>query len=282
MRNSSLEGVLRLQYGLGKGEIGSIGTDGIDFRMAESPDWKGAWVVLRVTKGGNPYIDVLPQVGARRSPTEDFTWCLERDLSPEWAASYPKGSEFQIVGLETDQPRVEQRLLQVCPTFKKHGTKAPPMEIDGKVGATFIHEFKSSVRRFLAKTAFNFMAWVAGPDFALRPEFDEARSFILYGTEPPKDIVRVMRRPILADELFSGSRITDGHVVTINANPDQDRVEALLSLFNSVRYRIILAPAYNGLWFAKGHVFEIRSRTIRELRVEPQLFHAPPHRTASG
>jgi hypothetical protein len=94
-------------------------------------------------------------------------------------------------------------------------------------------------------------------------EFDEARSFVRHGTEPSKDVVRVMRRPILADELFSGSRITDGHVATLNANRDQDRVEAQLALFNSVRYRIILAPAYAGLWFAKGHVFDIRSRTIR-------------------
>jgi hypothetical protein len=43
MRNSSTEGVLRLQYGLGRGEIGNIGTDGIEFRIADSPDWKGAW-----------------------------------------------------------------------------------------------------------------------------------------------------------------------------------------------------------------------------------------------
>ena len=152
-----------------------------------------------------------------------------------------------------------------------HGTKAPPMGADGKVGVTFMHEFQSSVRPFLAKFGFNYMAWVAGAEFALRPEFDEARSFIRYGTETAKDIVRVLRRPILAEELFSGLKITDGHVIALNANPDQNRVEALLTLFNTMRYRVILAPAYSGLWFAKGHHFDIHSRRIRELRVEPEL-----------
>lgn len=266
MRNSSLEGVLRLQYGLGRGEIGNIGTDGIEFRIAESPDWKGARVVLRANKHGKPYIDVLPQVGARRNPSEDFTWCLEKDLTPGWAASYPKGSEFRIVGLETDHPRLEQRLLQVCPTFQKHGTMGPPMGTDGKVGVNFIHEFSSSVRRFLAKIAFNYMAWAAGPDFALRSEFDTARAFVRDGTEPSNEIVRLRRKPILGEELLTGVKITNGHVVTLNSNPDQDRVEGQLTLFNALRYTIVLAPAYSWLWFVKGHHFDIHSRQIRKLR----------------
>lgn len=280
MRNSSLEGVLRLQYGLGRGEIGSIGTDGVEFRVAESPDWKGARVVLRVNKQGNPYIDALPQVGARCTPSEDFTWCLEKDLTPEWAASYPRGSEFRIVGLETEYPRLERRLLQVCPTFQKHGTMAPPMGTDGKVGVKFIHEFSSSVRKFLAKIAFNYMAWAVGPEFALRPEFDAARAFVRYGTEPSNEIVRLRRKPILCEELLTGIKITNGHVVTLNTNPDQDRVEGQLALFNALQYTIVLAAAYSGLWLApKGHHFDIHSRQIRELRA---LIPVSQRRTASS
>lgn len=51
MRNSSTEGVLRFSYGLAtSGQIGGVGTEGIEFRIAESPDWKGARVVLRVNE----------------------------------------------------------------------------------------------------------------------------------------------------------------------------------------------------------------------------------------
>jgi hypothetical protein len=63
------------------------------------------------------------------------------------------------------------------------------MGTDGDVGVNFLHEFSSSVRR-LAKIAFNYMAWTAGPDFAMRSEFDTARAFVRDGTEPSNEIVR--------------------------------------------------------------------------------------------
>jgi hypothetical protein len=56
------------------------------------------------------------------------------------------------------------------------------------------------------------MAWRQARTPPSGREFDEARSFIMHGTEPSNDIVRVIRRPILAKELFSGLKITDGHL----------------------------------------------------------------------
>jgi|SRR5271157_16802 len=270
MRNSSVEGVLRLQFGLGKGEIGNIGTKGVEFRIAESPDWIGARVVLRINKQGRSYIDLLPQVGARRSSTEEWTWYLEKDLNAAFAATYPKGSEFRVVGLQTDYDRLEKRLLRVCPTFKKEGTLTAPIGRDGKVGINFESEFNSVVRRCLAKIAFNYLAWAAGPDFALRPEFDRVRSFILHGTEPSDEIVYLHKKPIVAQELIGGIKITDGHLVALEAMPDQHKVEVLLSLFNSLRYRIVLSSDYDGLWFAKGHHFDILSRKVSELAPTPR------------
>lgn len=41
---------------------------------------------------------------------------------------------------------------------------------DGKVGISFMNEFNSVVRRFLTKIAFNYMAWVRGPEFTLRQD----------------------------------------------------------------------------------------------------------------
>ena len=66
--------------------------------------------------------------------------------------------------------------------------------------------------------------------------------------------------------LFSGTEIADGHVVTLNSDPDEGRDKSRPALFNSLRYTIVLAPAYSGLWFVKGHHFDIHSRQVRELR----------------
>ncbi|MGB7555854.1 MAG: hypothetical protein WBM04_15895 [Candidatus Korobacteraceae bacterium] len=271
MRNSSVEGVLRLQFGLGKGEIGNIGTKDIEFKVAESPDWIGARVVLRMNKQGSSYIDVLPQVGARRNPTEEWTWYLEKDLNAAFSATYPKGSEFRIVGCKGDYDRLEKRLRRACPTFQKGGTCTAPIGRDGKVGIKFESEFNSVVRRCLAKIAFNYMTYAAGPGFALRPGFDKVRSFILRGTGPSEGIVYLRNKPIVAQELLGGIRVTDGHLIVLEAKPDQRKVEVLLSLFNSLRYRIVLSSGYSGLWFAKGHHFDIASGEVSELAPTPEL-----------
>jgi len=277
MRNSSSEGVLRFSYGLGKGQIGNVGTKGIEFKIAESADWIGARVVLKTNQAtGTSYIDLLPQVGARRNPSEEWTWYLEKDVHAGSIGGYPKGSEFRIVGGDGDFDRVLKRLMRACPTFQNKGKRTPPMGKDGKVGIRFMNEFDAVVRRCLAKIAFNYFAWAVGGDFGLRSDFDHARSFIRYGTEPSKSIVYVGSRPILAEERLTGTQVTQGHLITMEALPDQGRVEVRLSLFNSLKYRIVLSYDYRGIWFAKGHHFDVQSRKCTELAhtqiVQPVTF----------
>jgi len=266
MRNSSFEGVLRLNLGVAKGgQIGGVGTKGIEFRIAEPGDWMGARVLLKAGKHGKARTDLLPQIGARRNPTDTFTWYLEKEIDAAFAAQYPKGSEFRIIGSGNGHARLLKRLVEVCPSFQQKGTLAPPIGQDGKVGINFTHEFNVVVTRCLAKIAFNYLAWVAGPEFALRPEFDEVRSFIRYGIEPSGGIVYVSSRPILAQERFGGAKITEGHLLAVEAIPERHRVEVRLALFNGLSYRIPLSRSYGGIWFAKGHHFDIRSGEISEL-----------------
>jgi hypothetical protein len=276
MRNSSAEGVLRFNYGLATGgQVGNIGTKGIEFRIAEAGDWLGARVVLKVNKDGEGYVDVLPQVGARRDAKEEWTWYLEKDVTTQFAAEYPKGSEFRIIGCQGDFERLEKRLIAVCPTFRKHGTLTPPIGKDGKVGLNFVNDFNAVVRRFLAKIAFNYLAWVAGAEFALRSEFDGMRNFVRSGTEPSHGGVYVGPRPILAQEILGETRITDGHIITIEAKPDEHRVQAQLSLFNSLKYRIVLSGNYDGIWFAKGHHFDVQRWEVSELASTPVVPPVP-------
>jgi hypothetical protein len=283
MRNSSTEGVLRFTYGLvTSGQIGGVGTDGIEFRIAESTDWKGARVVLRVNRKSEPYIDVLPQVGARRNPGDEFEWYLEKDVDVDFAAKYPKGSEFRIVGCGGDFQRIQERLIKVCPTFQPKGTMSPPIGQDGKVGVSYINDFVASTRRLLAKIAFNHLAWVRDGEFALRPEFDPVRSFIRYGTESATGIVYFNTRPILANEMLAGTQVTEGHIVTVEAMPEKRKIESRLSLFNSLKYRVILSADYDGLWFAKGHHFDVHTREVTELASEATFIVSPASAAQTG
>jgi hypothetical protein len=276
MRNSSTEGVLRFSYGLATGgKIGGVGTDGIEFRIAESPDWIGARVVLKINKKGEAYIDLLPQVGARKTATDEWEWYLEKDVNAEFAAKYPKGSEFRIVGCGGDFQRIQERLISVCPMFQPKETMSPPIGTDGKVGVRYINDFVLSTRRLLAKVAFNYLAWVRDGEFTLRPEFDAVRSFIRDGTEPSEGIVYFNSRPILANERLTGTQVTEGHIVTVEAMPEQRRIESRLSLFNSLKYRIILSAEHQGLWFAKGHHFDIHTREVSDLASQATFIVSP-------
>jgi hypothetical protein len=272
IRNSSTEGVLRFSYGLATGgNIGNVGTDGIEFRIAESTGWIGARVVLKVNKKGEPYVYLLPQVGARRSATDEWEWYLEKDVNAEFVAKYPKGSEFEIVGCDGDFQRLEKRLLSVCPAFESKGKLSSPVGNDGQIGVKFINDFVTSTRRFLAKVAFNYLAWVRGAEFVLQPEFDPVRSFVRYATDSSNEIVYFNSRAILADEKLTGTQITDGHLVTVEGIPEKHRIESRLSLFNSLKYTIVLSSEHQGLWFAKGHHFDIHTREVSELASGPTL-----------
>lgn len=132
MLNQSIEGALRLQFGL-KGVVGGVGAKGVTPTVAEGDDGKGARTAIRTNKDGKRETELLPQVGARRDASEPFQWCLERDLSVEFGQQFPKGSEFRIVGGRTfaDVERLVQKLVAVCPTFLYGGTMKPPFNDDG-------------------------------------------------------------------------------------------------------------------------------------------------------
>src|SRR5260370_6187196 len=118
MRILSAEGVLRFSYGLATaGQIGNVGTKGVEFKIAERGDWLGARVVMKLDAAGSAHVDLLPQVGARRDASEPMTWYLEKDVNTDFAAKYPKGSEFRIICRDGDFDRLEKRLISVVPTF---------------------------------------------------------------------------------------------------------------------------------------------------------------------
>ena len=189
----SAEGVPRFSYGLATaGQIGNVGTKDIEFKIAECGDWPGARVVMKLDAAGNARVDLLPQAGARRDASEPMTWYLEKDVNADFAAKYPKGSEFRIMGGDGDFDRLEKRLISVVPTLRKHGTLTPPIGKDGKVGIQFINNFDAAVGRFLAKVAFNYLAWFMGPEFVLRPEFDPVRNFIRHGAEAPGVVLPIL------------------------------------------------------------------------------------------
>ncbi len=266
MRVHSVEGMRRLQFGL-KGVIGGIGTNGITLVIAEG-ETKGARVMIRADGNGVEETVILTQVGARRDPSEDFEWCLEKDLSVEFAERFPKGSKFQLIGGETpaDSERLLRKWKEVCPTFVYGGTIDSPVSGDGKILLHVDHQNPPVVVRCLCKIAFNYMAFTCDPQFALSSSFDAMRAFIREDSSDAEGRAFVKNKPIIAQEIVYGRRVTDGHVLIIDCRPHDRIVEVQVALFNSIPYRIPMCEDYLGHRFTRGDHFNVHTREASEMK----------------
>ena len=269
MLRQSVEGMRRLQFGF-KGKVGGIHTNGVEPVLGEGDINAGARTPLRTDDKGTEYTIILPQVGGRRSKDNAFEWCLEQDLTVEWASNFPKGSEFHIIGGENDadSERLMKKWLSVCPTFQYGGQLERPSTVDGRVKIHVDHQHNPTTIRCLCKFAFNYMALIKGPDFALSPSFDSLRVFIRYDQGGAEGKMFIKQKPIIAQEIVRAERWTDGHILTIEGRPKDRIVEGQVALFNSIPYQIPLCCDYRGEWFAKGHHFHAEDWKASELRVE--------------
>lgn len=69
-----------------------------------------------------------------------------------------------------------------------------------------------------------------------------------------------------AQEILSGKRGTDGHVLTVERCPSDQALEVQLTLFNSIPYKISLTRNYIGRALAKGHHFSHDTGEASELK----------------
>jgi hypothetical protein len=132
-----------------------------------------------------------------------------------------------------------------------------------------------TVKRGIAKIAFNYLTKCHGAEFVLNKKFDDVRKFIRWADKPNHPIFEMDDKPILADEPQDGkSRL--GHIITLNWASDDNSIIAQVSLFNMIRYRISLAKDFTMLHrpfnIARGHFFNLWSRDILPLtNVDPRI-----------
>jgi hypothetical protein len=271
LRGNSVEGALRLQVGLGTGSLGHGGT--ATFTVSDPGPWKGARIKITAnsqTKKAEAF--PLPQLGARRNPADDWKWYTAQEITPALALEYPRGGsvQFQIIGASAnEQAHIKATMKRNGIDFRPQGKIDPPIDSDGTVGAKLEALFTQQISRCIAKFAFNYLAYCRGDVFVLSSEFDEMRAYIRYGTEPSINLVRPHREPLLLEEK-AGGRATDGHIVRVDWSSDNRSIVAQLSLFNTLRYDVVLCGSYHGLWIpdlVQGHHFDLKARRIEALGV---------------
>jgi hypothetical protein len=270
LQRNSIEGVLRLQYGLADGTLG--GFKSLEFKVADKGPWKGVRVKIKADKHKNTVEAVLiPQVGARRNATDKWEWYTPKEIMPEFARKYPKGSssEIQVVGSSLKEQNGVIRILKKNGVdFHPKRQMTPPFGPEGKVGTNLVALFSEQIQRCIAKIAFNYLAMVRGAEFVLHPDFDDIRAYIRYGTNSRVKAVRPLKGSFLLEERH-GQVVTRGHILRVDWSADKQSVVAQIALFNTMKYTVVLCNSYSGIWtqnLAQGHHFDLDNHRIEPLQ----------------
>jgi hypothetical protein len=203
-------------------------------------EWEGAEIGFADSDGG-PYtyfpVDALPsgeEINRRR-----------------WHRFRVRG------GLTLDEAEAALRAAGLHFKFR------PPSPAPTKARLT--SEFTVPQRRAVAKIGMNYLAYVAGPEIALRSEFDEIRAYI-NGQRGPGSFV--CGSEYAFDPLGPDGRPRRGYCLTLQ--PWNDEIVVQVSIV-SARFLVRLGRApFLIRGGPQGHFLDLVSRTVEPMRV-PEL-----------
>ena len=269
MANDSVEAVLRTRHGLGTTDDAQrIRSKRLRVRVIEPGDWNGAYLTLEVDVSARTLkARPAPQVALRNTGDSKWQWFLEKqlDATPE-VERYRQNGEAMLAA-----PRVDATYRRLVDKVRSLGIAknfGRPETHHDLVGTWIDSAIDDVILRAVGKIAFNYFAYAAGAEFALRADFDQFRKYVRFGTKPPMLPVAISKRPMLAgDDQFY--RQTNGHIVGLDWNQEGTGIGCLVSLFNHLSYHALLCVQYSGLVYCPirtGHHFDPQSRSVTRLR----------------
>jgi hypothetical protein len=142
----------------------------------------------------------------------------------------------------------------------------------GHVKTTVVGLITAADFRAIAKIAFNYLTFIAGPNFVLEPQFNEIRRFVRQGVPLPWESVKPTPNPWLVTNDNDNDKPLVGHYVIIRTRGRD--IECDVCLLMRTRYRVKLAAGgfLTPVSVNSGHLFDVVNR--RALRIPSDQFPA--------
>ncbi len=267
------EGVIRYRHRLRESPAYGSGVETFTATIKTPGPLFGAEVRLTASNSESGVgLDWVPQVGFEEEGSGDFHWFTEDRLSPEHLKGIRFGSKVLFISANREaRERIRARLIELGFQFtgkQKRDDVAAQTLFDTRVKWLF----DSTIRRCVAKIAFNHLAYIAEQNYEFlgREDFDEVRDYIRAGSESDERdarIVHISGEPRLG--FSSPPPLGGGHLIVTSWDTTNQAIISQLSIFGALNYTVILASSYKGVWFdiRGGHCFDVTRKEVRTARI---------------
>lgn len=159
----------------------------------------------------------------------------------------------------------QKRLAEKGILFHENGV-AYPSERDSGLACEVTGTIDQLVFRAIAKIAFNYFAYWAGPELVFDSQFHPIRRYVRYGEKATYPFVVIIEKVILGDEPLEGKRRL-GHLITFDWSNNRLSLVSQVSLFNWITYSVLIAKDFRDKTFGlrKGSFFDVANNDILEL-----------------
>lgn len=265
---SSLEALQRWKHGLKSGEP----AEDVDGRRVSLKAAGGEFDGLRLNPVTN---DIEAQVEFKRrdgGPSERFTLADLRRMRKEDLTEFDLTLPHELIVWKKGQYEefnAELKRLGYEVTYKGDSRKknVPAGTNLGRGAMTVTMDQK--LGRAMAKIAFNYLAFMCGGEFVLRPDFDPIRNFIRNNVPPPFSCIIAQGMQENADR---GGFINDpSHFLLLCLQDRGSIVYGRVSLFSGHTYHVALCKFYSSLYIPAqlvsgiGHRFDVKKRHLEPL-----------------
>lgn len=269
----SFESILRLRHGL-KPKASLKKPRRLTSKMVEG-EFKNAIVkVVAGDKIGSLVMEKIAQAGFYNKERDEYDF-YEIENIPTGNELLERGYEVKgrtvlLIGYENEIDLLKKELHEKDIPLKGDPELIKMFDRDEKVTVMISATSDRVLMRAICKITFNYLAYIVGKEFVLKPIFDGIRNFIRNDIGPSEEYISYNLPPILYDDQILkrlGIKVTIGHIINLEWNGIN--IVSKISLFNAHTYGVTLCKNYDGIWIPLrcGHHFDIETKQLSNLIV---------------
>jgi len=271
LARDTIEGRMRFDHGIKKHkQFTHFGLERVRIKIADGP-FAGQIVYLTFSEhSAKPVIMPIPQIGLKKRDNSGYEWFTfdriphREEVDEEIFDMHDPKSICGSAELSAEDVKVALDNLGYNFTYRGEHMFNPQ---ENAIACDVEFRIDKTIKRAIAKVAFNYFCYVAGREVSLMRPFDMIRGFVRNKTDEPYPLLQISDIGILEDEQAADSRRRLGHVITVNWAADNKSIVCQVSILNYWSYAVCIARDVRSVveLSPSGHFFNLASREILEL-----------------